>query len=130
MALHHLSGSAELRLINVVAYNGFLGLYLLRFIWAFLYLFFGKGIFSGVFCLYSVVWFEELPVYGSGSGEAGGVAGVGGGGRRDKDKDHQTHGLSAHDYTTLYQRFNPRFNALTHDQRLRLAGRWAKTGHT
>ena len=50
--------------------------------------------------------------------------------RWDKDKDHQTHGLSAHDYTALYQRFNPRFHDLTHDQRLRLADRWAKTGRT
>lgn len=50
--------------------------------------------------------------------------------RRDKDKDHQTYSLSAHDYTALYQRFDPRFNALTHDQRFRLAGRWAKTGST
>jgi len=46
--------------------------------------------------------------------------------RWDKDKDYQTYGLSAHDYTALYERFDPRFNALTHDQRLRLAYRWTK----
>ena len=50
--------------------------------------------------------------------------------RWDKDKDYQTYGLSAHDHTALYQRFNPRFHDLTHDQRLRLADRWAKTGRT
>ena len=35
--------------------------------------------------------------------------------RWDKDKDYQTYGLSASDYTALYHRFNPRFIALTHD---------------
>jgi hypothetical protein len=49
--------------------------------------------------------------------------------RWDKDKDHQTYGLSASDYTPLYHRFNPRFNALTHDQRLRPAYRRAKTSN-
>ena len=43
--------------------------------------------------------------------------------RWDRDKDYQTYGLSAHDYTALYQVFNPRFEALTHDQRLQLAER-------
>jgi 3-methyladenine DNA glycosylase AlkD len=50
--------------------------------------------------------------------------------RWDKDKDYQTYGLSAKDYTALYEKFNPRFNALTHDQRLRLADRWAQTGNS
>ena len=50
--------------------------------------------------------------------------------RWDKDKDYQTYGLSAHDYTALYRRFNPRFKALTHDQRLTLADRWAQTGNS
>lgn len=47
--------------------------------------------------------------------------------RWDKDKDYHTYGLSAKDYTALYEKFNSRFNALTHDQRLRLADRWART---
>ena len=41
--------------------------------------------------------------------------------RWDKDKDYQTYGLSTHDYTALYERFNPRFTALDHDGRLRLS---------
>jgi len=49
--------------------------------------------------------------------------------RWNKDKDHQTYGLSANDYTALYQRFNPRLHALTHDQSLQLADRWAKTSN-
>jgi hypothetical protein len=32
--------------------------------------------------------------------------------RWDKDKDHETHGLSTPDHTALYERFNPRFHAL------------------
>lgn len=47
--------------------------------------------------------------------------------RWDKDKDYETYGLSAKDYTALYEKFNPRFSALTHDQRLRLADGWAQT---
>jgi len=50
--------------------------------------------------------------------------------RWDKNKDYETYGLSVHDYTALFERFNPRFHDLTHDQRLRLADRWAKTGRT
>jgi hypothetical protein len=50
--------------------------------------------------------------------------------RWDKDKDYQTYGLSAKDYTALYERFNSRFNALTHDQRLQLADGWARTGNS
>ncbi|MCW3978115.1 MAG: DNA alkylation repair protein [Candidatus Bathyarchaeota archaeon] len=50
--------------------------------------------------------------------------------RWDKDKDYQTYGLSAKDYTALYERFNPRFKTLTHDQRLQLADRWARTGNS
>jgi hypothetical protein len=49
--------------------------------------------------------------------------------RWDKDKDCQTYGLSASDYTALYDRFTPKFNALTHDQRLRLADRRARTSN-
>jgi hypothetical protein len=49
--------------------------------------------------------------------------------RWDKDKDYQTYGLSASDYTALYHRFNPRFNALAHDQRLRPADRRTRTSN-
>jgi 3-methyladenine DNA glycosylase AlkD len=50
--------------------------------------------------------------------------------RWDKDKDYQTYGLSASDYTALYRRFNPGFKAITHDQRINLADRWARTGNS
>ena len=49
----------------------------------FIPLFFVKRIFFGVVSCSSVAWFAKLPVHGS--GEAEGVAGVGGGGRLDDD---------------------------------------------
>jgi len=49
--------------------------------------------------------------------------------RWDKDNDYETYGLSAADYTALYEAFNPRFRSLTHEQRLRLAEKWASTGN-
>ena len=49
--------------------------------------------------------------------------------RWDRDKDYETYGLSAADYTALYEAFHPRFHALTHDQRLRLVETWASTGN-
>jgi 3-methyladenine DNA glycosylase AlkD len=50
--------------------------------------------------------------------------------RWDKEKDYQTYGLSAKAYTALYEVFNPRFTALTHQQRLCLAERWAETNNS
>lgn len=50
--------------------------------------------------------------------------------RWDKDKDYVTYGLSASDYTDLYEVFNPRFGALDLDERLQLADRWAKSGNS
>ena len=46
--------------------------------------------------------------------------------RWDKHKDYETYGLSAKDYTALYERFNPGFNAFTTGQHLRLADRWTQ----
>jgi 3-methyladenine DNA glycosylase AlkD len=50
--------------------------------------------------------------------------------RWDKDKDYETYGLSAPDYTALYGVFNQRFQALDLNERLRLADRWAKSGNS
>lgn len=49
--------------------------------------------------------------------------------RWDKRDDYSTYGLSATDYTTLYEAFNLRFKALTLKQRMELADRWATTGN-
>lgn len=40
--------------------------------------------------------------------------------RWDKDKDYAAYGLSASDYTDLYEVFNQRFEALDLDERLEL----------
>ena len=50
--------------------------------------------------------------------------------RWDRDKDYQTYGLSSADYSALYKVFNPRFKALTPEERLILARRWGETRNT
>jgi 3-methyladenine DNA glycosylase AlkD len=50
--------------------------------------------------------------------------------RWDKNRDYETYGLNAADYTALYEAFNPRFTALDLDERLSLTDRWARTGNT
>ncbi len=49
--------------------------------------------------------------------------------RWDRDNDYETYGLSAADWSALYEAFNPRLKAITHEQRLRLAENWASTGN-
>lgn len=49
--------------------------------------------------------------------------------RWDKQDNYTTYGLSATDYTALYEAFNPRFKALTPEQRMKFADRWATTGN-
>ena len=50
--------------------------------------------------------------------------------RWDKDKDYAAYGLSASDYTDLYEVFNQRFEALDLDERLKLADKWVKSGNS
>jgi len=50
--------------------------------------------------------------------------------RWDRDKDYETYGLSSADYSALYKVFNPRFKALTPEERLSLAWRWGETRNT
>jgi len=49
--------------------------------------------------------------------------------RWDKDNRYETYGLNAADFTALYETFNPRFKALTPEQRMELADKWAATGN-
>jgi 3-methyladenine DNA glycosylase AlkD len=49
--------------------------------------------------------------------------------RWDKGDDYETYGLSAADYTALYEAFNPRFKSLALEERFELADRWASTGN-